>query len=158
MSSHFAGAIAAFVLAATGATTGAAHAQAVPPLTDDTKPIRASGMGLNVADLEKSKAFYTEVLGFKVDARVPAQGAAQEYLLGFTGNTQADTLVVLRQAPVQPGATSFGRLVLVVPNGRKMAERIAAAGYPPARIVEGTNIVHDPDGYAIELYQRPAPR
>jgi len=102
--------------------------------------------------------FYTEVLGFKVDAKVPATGPVVEYLLGFTGNTQADTLVVMRQGPVVPGATSFGRIVIVVPNGRKMAERVGAAGYPPARIVDGTNIVKDPDGYTIELYQRPAPR
>jgi len=34
---------------------------------------------------------------------------------------------------------------------------VAAAGYPPARIVAGTNFVKDPDGYTIELYERPAP-
>ena len=28
-------------------------------------------------------------------------------------------------------------------------------GAPP-RIVDGTNVIRDPDGYAIELYQRPA--
>jgi catechol 2,3-dioxygenase-like lactoylglutathione lyase family enzyme len=79
-----------------------------------------------------------------------------EYLLGFSGNTQADSLVVMRQGTVVPGATSFGRIVIVVPNGRKMAERVAAAGYPPAKISDGTNIIKDPDGYTIELYQRPA--
>lgn len=35
-------------------------------------------------------------------------------------------------------------------------ERVAAAGYRPAKIVDGTNFVKDPDGYTIELYQRPA--
>jgi hypothetical protein len=35
-----------------------------------------------------------------------------------------------------------------------MAERVAAAGFPPDKIVDGTNIVRDPDGYKIELYQR----
>ena len=129
----------------------------VPPMPDDIKPIRASGLGLTVSNLERSMKFYTEVLGFKVDAKVPATGPVTEYLLGFTGNTQADTLVVLRQGTVQPGATSFGRIVIVVPSGRKMAERVAAAGFPPARIVDGTNIVKDPDGYTIELYQRSAP-
>jgi catechol 2,3-dioxygenase-like lactoylglutathione lyase family enzyme len=148
-----------FVAAVSLALATSALAQApVPPLTDDVRPIRASGLGLTVSDLERSMKFYTEVLGFKVDAKVPATGGpVVEYLLGFTGNTQADTLVVLRQGAVQPGATSFGRIVLVVPSGRKMAERVAAAGFPPARIVDGTNIVKDPDGYTIELYQRPAP-
>ena len=148
-----------FAAAAALALATAAFAQPpVPPLTDDIRPIRASGLGLTVSDLERSMKFYTEVLGFKVDAKVPASGPVTEYLLGFTGNTQADTLVVLRQGPVVAGATSFGRIVLVVPSGRKMAERVAAAGFPPARIVDGTNIVKDPDGYTIELYQRPAPR
>jgi catechol 2,3-dioxygenase-like lactoylglutathione lyase family enzyme len=95
----------------------------------------------------------------KVDAKVPATGGpVVEYLLGMTGNTQADTLVVIRQGVVQPGATGFGRIVIVVPSGRKMAERVKAAGYPVANIVDGTNVITDPDGYKIELYQRPAPR
>ena len=147
-----AGLAAAFVASAAAAQT------ALPPLTDDVRPIRASGVGLNVSDLERSKAFYTEVLGMKVDARVPREGKAVEYLLGMTGNLQADTLIVLRQGEVKPGAAGFGRIVLVVPNGRKMAERVAAAGYPVPRIVDGTNLVTDPDGYRIELYQRPAAR
>jgi catechol 2,3-dioxygenase-like lactoylglutathione lyase family enzyme len=149
-----------FVLAAAAlaaALAAPALGQTVPPLTDDIRPIRASGLGLSVSDLERSMRFYTEVLGFKVDAKVPATGPVVEYLLGFTGNTQADTLVVLRQGTVQPGATTFGRIVIVVPNGRKMAERVAAAGFKPDRIVDGTNLVRDPDGYLIELYQRPAP-
>ena len=135
-----------------------AAAQTVPAMPDDVKPIRTSGLGLTVSDLEKSKTFYTEVLGMKVDARVPAQGPAQEYLLGFTGNSQVDTLVVIRQGAVQPAAASFGRIVIVVPSGRKMAERVKAAGFPVANIVDGANVITDPDGYKIELYQRPASR
>lgn len=137
---------------------GAATAQAVPPLADGVRPIRVSGVGLTVSDLERSRAFYTDVLGLRVDARVPAQGKAVEYLLGMTGDLRADTLVVLRQGEVKPGATGFGRLVLVVPDGRAMAERVAAAGVPqPTPPRDGTNVVSDPDGYRIELYQRPAP-
>lgn len=131
---------------------------ALPVLADDEKPIRVSGLGLTVSDLERSMKFYTEVLGLQVDAKVPgADGKVVEYLLGMTGNVRADTLVVLRQGEVVPGATKFGRVVVVVPSGRKMAERLAAAGYPPAKVVDGTNLVQDPDGYMIELYQRPKP-
>ena len=133
-------------------------ADAVPPLADTEKPIRVSGFGLRVSDLERSLKFYTEVLGLKVGARVPAQGEAVEYLLGMSGNIREDTLIVIRKGEVVPGATSFGNITIVVPDGRKMAERVAAAGYPPARIVDGTNLVKDPDGYTIELYQRPAAR
>jgi lactoylglutathione lyase len=131
-------------------------APAVPALPDAVKPLRVSGVGLRVSDLEKSKKFYTEVLGLKVDARVPAQGEAVEYLLGMTGNTREDNLIVIRKGEVKPGATEFGSISIVVPNGRAMAERVKAAGYPVPKIVDGTNFVTDPDGYKIELYQRPA--
>ena len=49
-------------------------------------------------------------------------------------------------------------MIVVAPSGRGLAERAAAAGYPPARVVDGTNIIRDPDGYVVELYQRPAAR
>jgi len=134
--------------------------QTVSPMAstmpEDVKPIRLAGLGIRVSDLERSKKFYTEVLGLKVGARVPAQGEPVEYLLGMTGDIHADTLIVIRKGEVKPGATEFGSITLVVPSGRKMAERVAEAGYPPARIVDGTNFVKDPDGYTIELYQRPA--
>jgi catechol 2,3-dioxygenase-like lactoylglutathione lyase family enzyme len=126
---------------------------------DDVKPLRVSGLGIRVSDLERSKAFYTEILGLKVGAKVPAQGEPYEYLLGMTGNIREDTIIVIRKGDVKPGATEFGTITIVVPNGRKMAERVVAAGYKTARpIVEGTNFVRDPDGYMIELYQRPAAR
>lgn len=124
-------------------------------LSESERPIRVSGLGIRVSDLERSKKFYTEVLGLKVDARVPAKGEAIEYLLGMTGKIREDTLIVIRKGEVKAGATEFGNIVIVVGNGRKMAERVAAAGYPPEKIVDGTNFVKDPDGYKIELYQRP---
>lgn len=133
--------------------------EAPPALTDTEKPIRISGIGLRVSDLERSLKFYTEVLGLKVGARVPAKGEAAEYLLGMTGDIRADNLIIIRKGEVKPGATEFGSISIVVPNGRKLAERAVATGYQTARpIVDGTNFIKDPDGYTIELYQRPAPR
>jgi catechol 2,3-dioxygenase-like lactoylglutathione lyase family enzyme len=132
-------------------------APVVPAMTDDVKPIRVAGLGIRVSDLERSKKFYTEVLGLKVGAKVPAHGEPVEYLLGMTGDIRTDTLIVIRKGEIEPGATEFGSITIVVPDARKMAERVAAAGYPPAHIVEGTNFVKDPDGYTIELYQRPVP-
>ena len=132
-------------------------AAAVEALPADDAPIRVAGVGLRVSDLERSKKFYTEVLGLKIAARVPAQGEPREYLLSVTGKVREDMLIVIRQGEVKPGATEFGNVVLVVPNGRNAAERVVAAGYRTVRdIVDGTNFVKDPDGYTIELYQRPA--
>ena len=137
-----------------------AQTQTTPPaLTDAEKPIRISGLGLRVSDLERSLKFYTEVLGLKVGARVPAKGDAVEYLLGMTGDIRADNLIVIRKGEVKPGATEFGSISIVVPDGRALAERAVTAGYLTARpIVDGTNFIKDPDGYTIELYQRPAPK
>lgn len=145
------------MLSAAFAIAPLATAQTAPAaLADAEKPIRISGVGLRVSDLERSRKFYTEVLGLKVGARVPAQGDAVEYLLGMTGNIREDNLIVIRKGEVKPGATEFGSISIVVPNGRAMAERAVAAGYKTARpIVDGTNFVKDPDGYTIELYQRP---
>lgn len=144
-------------LAFAGAPVLAETAATTPP--EDVKPIRVSGLGIRVSDLERSKKFYTEILGLKVAAKVPAQGEPYEYLLGLTGSIREDTLIVIRKGDVKPGATEFGSITIVVPNGRKMAERVVAAGYQNARpLVDGTNFVRDPDGYLIELYQRPAAR
>jgi catechol 2,3-dioxygenase-like lactoylglutathione lyase family enzyme len=146
-------------VAGTSLFASLALAQVVPPLTDDVKPIRVSGLGIKVSDLERSKKFYTEVLGLKVGAKVPAQGEAVEYLLGMTGDIRADTLIVIRKGEVKTAATEFGTITIVVPSGRKMAERAVAAGYATARpIVDGTNFLKDPDGYTVELYQRPVAR
>lgn len=161
--SMLAPAVIAAITIAAAVVLGQALADTAAPkgvaVDDATKPIRVSGLGIRVSNLERSKKFYTEVLGLKVGAKVPAQGEPHEYLLGLTGNVREDTLIVIRQAEVKPGATEFGNIVLVVPNGRKMAERVVAAGYTTTRpIVDGTNFVKDPDGYNIELYQRPAAR
>ncbi len=145
-----------FMCVAAG-VTASGQTPTLPPLEDDVKPIRISGLGIKVSDLERSKKFYTDVLGLKVGARVPAQGEAMEYLLGMTGDIRADNLIVIRKGEVKPGATEFGSISIVVPNGRAMAERAVAAGYKSVRpITDGTNFIKDPDGYTIELYQRPA--
>lgn len=149
--------IAALAVAALAAHPSAVAQTTTSTLEDAIKPIRISGLGIKVSDLERSKQFYTDVLGLKVGARVPAQGDAVEYLLGMTGDIRADNLIVIRKGEIKPGMNEFGSISIVVPNGRAMAERAVAAGYQTARpIVDGTNFIRDPDGYIIELYQRPA--
>ena len=86
------------------------------------------------------------MLGLKVGAPVPAKGDAAEYLLGMTGDIRVNNLLVIGKDEVKPSATEFGSISIVVPNGRKLAERAVAAGYQTARcIVDGTNFIKDPD-------------
>lgn len=92
--------------------SAAQTAETQPALTDTERPIRISGVGIRVSDLERSKRFYTEALGLKVGARVPAQGEAHEYLLGVTGDIRADTLIVIRHgaAITRPAGALLKRL------------------------------------------------
>ena len=136
---------------------GCATAQALPPLAESERPLRMSGMGLNVDDLEAQKAFYTDVLGYKTVVRVPGpDGTAYEYILSMDGTLTGGALLVLTKHDRDAGSTSFGRIVLAVPDGRAMAERAVAGGATAENLRDGTNFIKDPEGNLIELYQRPA--
>ena len=65
-------------------------------------------LALVCRDMAETVKFYTEVLGFKVASKVqPAGQPVREYLLGLTGNTQADTLVGLGRL-ADPGFPDTG--------------------------------------------------
>jgi catechol 2,3-dioxygenase-like lactoylglutathione lyase family enzyme len=129
----------------------------LPPLTEAVKPSRLAGAGLYVVDIEKVRAFYVDVLGLKVVQRIPAQGAVREYLLSFQGEAaDGPVLVLTKTAKPTAKPADYGRIIFAVPDGAALARRAAQAGYPPIRIVEGTNIITDPEGHKIELFQRAA--
>jgi catechol 2,3-dioxygenase-like lactoylglutathione lyase family enzyme len=148
------GPLAALALAS---ALSAQPAKSLSPLKDNIKPQRLAGAALNVVDIEKEKDFYINVLGMKVVQRIPSQGNLREYLLSFGDNTKDGPVLVLTRAPkVDPKAAEFGRIVFDVPNGEALARRAAEAGYPPRRIVEGSNTLTDPEGHTIELFQQAA--
>lgn len=137
-----------------------AYAADAPPMPEVIRPARISGVGLNVVDIEKERAFYEQVLGLKVATRVPAQGPAREYLMSLSGDRTSGALVVLTKVDkASAGAGDFGRVILSVPNAAEIARRAVAAGYPQGEIRDGrTNMISDPEGHRIELYQAPAAR
>ena len=146
-------------LAAALACGPALTAQTPPPMEDEVRPLRLSGMGLNVTDIEAAKDFYTQVVGLKVSLRIPgSNGGTAEYLLSLDGTISGGMLLVLTSHAPGDGSTSFGRIVLAVRDGRALAERIVANGGSAEKIGDGTNFVRDPEGNLIELYQRPAAR
>ena len=137
--------------------TGAAHAQ-TQQLPTEQAPSRVAGAAINVVDIERSKAFYTDVLGLKVALRVPAKGPVHEYLLS-AGGTINEGLVILTKASAQDAqAAKFGRLVLVVPDADALVKRSAAAGYPALLDPKFAHFIRDPDGFVIELFEMPEPR
>lgn len=144
-------------VAAGGAPALAQPARGLPPLKDSIRPHGLSGVALNVVDIEREKDFYINVLGMQVVQRIPSQGRLREYLLAFGSSAKDGPVVILTKTDkVDPKATDFGRLVLDVPNGEALARRAAEAGYPPRRIVEGSNTLTDPEGHKIELLQQAA--
>ncbi len=129
-------------------------AKSLPPLKDSVKPSRLAGAALNVVDIEKEKDFYLGVLGMKVVQRIPAQGSLREYLLSFGADSKDGPVLVLTKTDkVDPTVADFGRIIFDVPNGEALARRAAEAGYPPRRIVDGSNTITDPEGHRIELFQ-----
>ena len=144
------------------ALVGSAAAQTLPPIPDAIKPSGLNGYALNVVDLEKERAFYEQAFGMKVAARIPETGTLQEYLMNWTGVRENRPLIVLNKvpAPRQEGQNNAGRLIIGAPNAAELARRVVAAGGTVrGQIREGTyNMVFDPEGNLIELYQAAAPR
>lgn len=116
---------------------------------------------LRVGDLDRSIAFYTQVLGMKLLRR--KEYPKGEFTLAFIGYGDESDHTVLELTynwgvdKYEPG-TAFGHIALEVPDVYEACEKIRAAG---GRIIReagpmnaGTTIIaflEDPDGYQIEL-------
>ncbi len=118
-------------------------------------PVHAGGgvdpvVEYQVKSLEPTIAFYQQ-LGFTLVTRN-----------GPTAQLARDGLTLIVDAP---GATAPNRIVLYVDDIRETYDRLARAGVnvrgsiehgPGPRGTQGTLIVlHDPDGNAVELHERP---
>jgi lactoylglutathione lyase len=123
---------------------------------------------VRVGDLPRSIAFYTNMLGMSVLRTVDVP--AHNYKLAFVGygagNADGSAEIELTYnygvATYEPG-TAFGHFAIGVKNVAETCERIRAAGgtitRPAGPVKGGTTViafVQDPDGYKIELIERPA--
>jgi len=126
------------------------------PLPANLKPNRVRGAGINVADLEKEKAYYVNILGM-IEIRRPN---ANEIVLGYkTGATEQASVVLLKSAH-RDGATSYGRVILDVPDADKLAEHLRSLGYTARKVGAATDrayFLQDPEGYNVEIYTPNAP-
>jgi lactoylglutathione lyase len=116
---------------------------------------------LRVGDLERSIAFYTNVLGMKLLRR--KDYPAGEFTLAFIGygdetdNTVLELTYNWGKDKYELG-TAFGHIALEVPDVYAACEKMRAAGGKIIRdagpMNAGTTIIaflEDPDGYQIEL-------
>ncbi|WP_367273939.1 VOC family protein [Bosea sp. (in: a-proteobacteria)] len=120
---------------------------------------------LHVADIERSIAFYTDVLGMRVLRRgdMPDEGRRNAFIgYGPEENTTVLELTDYRGRSAYEAGDAFGHIALGMDDVREACRLIAAAGgqvtREPFTIASGKVIAFlaDPDGYAIELVQ-PAP-
>ncbi|MBZ0096908.1 MAG: lactoylglutathione lyase [Sulfuricella sp.] len=118
---------------------------------------------IRVADLDKSIAFYTDVLGMKLLRRKEYPDG--KYTLAFVGYGEESEGAVIELtynwgvSSYELG-TGYGHIAIQVDDIRKTCEAVAVKGskvvYGPALHGGATWIafVEDPDGYKIEFIER----
>ncbi len=122
---------------------------------------------LRVGNLQRSIDFYTQVLGMTL----LRQSENPEYkyslaFLGFDGGNPGQAEIELTYnwgVESYELGTAYGHIALGVPDVADSVAKIRAAGgnvtREPGPVKGGTTViafVTDPDGYKIELIQRPA--
>ncbi len=120
---------------------------------------------IRVGDLDRSVDFYTRLLGMKELRRNEVKDG--KYTLAFVGyGDEANSTVI--ELTYNWGVdhyemgSAFGHLAIGVPDVAATCERLRKGGAKitrePGPVKFGTTIiafVEDPDGYKIELVQRP---
>lgn len=122
---------------------------------------------LRVGDMQRSVDFYTRVIGMNVlrTTDMPEQKYSLTFLGFGKGNAEGSAELELTYnygvSSYEMGG-AFGHVALGVPDVAAACERIRAAGGKVVReagpVKGGTTViafVQDPDGYKIELIQRP---
>ncbi len=146
----------AAALAAAWMTAGAALAQ--PPA--DLRPAHVAGAGLNVMDLEAQKAWYMAKLGMTVTNTIKApDGSPREYVMGYGEGPTAAIVALLKSPQRQPGPNAMGRLILLSPNAKALADWLKTQGVENRQVIANVAyFIADPEGNAIELYTPPPAR
>ena len=119
---------------------------------------------LRVGDLEKSLAFYTEVLGMKLLRRTDyPDGKFTLAFVGFGDEASSAVIELTHNWGVEkyePG-NAFGHIAIEVEDAYAACERIKQRGGKGVReagpMKHGSTViafVEDPDGYRLELIQK----
>ena len=118
---------------------------------------------LRVGDLDRSIAFYTEVLGMKLLRRKGyPEGKFTLAFVGYGDEAEYTVLELTYNWGVERYelGTAFGHLAIEVEDAYKACEAVAAKGgkvtRPAGPMKHGSTViafVEDPDGYKIEFIQ-----
>jgi lactoylglutathione lyase len=115
-----------------------------------------------VTDPERSVAFY-EALGLERRRELPIRDEAVNYFLGVPGKDQPELELTYNfGVDSYELGTGYGHIALTVSDLDGTLEQLAAQGIeperPPYQVREGGSricFVRDPDGYRVELIERP---
>lgn len=114
---------------------------------------------LKVADLERSLAFYRDVLGFEVTQRIGTQAAFLSSD-GYHHHLGLNTWESAGGAPPAFGATGLYHVAILFPSCAELAgavRRVLEAGIPLGGAadhgVSEAVYLKDPDGNGVELYR-----
>jgi lactoylglutathione lyase len=119
---------------------------------------------LRVGNLDRSIAFYTEVLGMRVLRRKDFPDG--KFTLAFVGYGEESETAVIElthnwDTPKYDLGTGYGHIALEVEDAYKACEDVKKRGGKVAReagpMKHGTTVIafaEDPDGYKIEFIQR----
>ena len=119
---------------------------------------------IRVGDLDRSIAFYTEVLGMRLHRRRDYPGG--KFTLAFVGYGDEESgadieLTYNYGVDKYEIGSGFGHIALAVPDAGKACAEIRRRGGKVVReagpMKHGSTViafVEDPDGYRIELIQR----
>jgi lactoylglutathione lyase len=120
---------------------------------------------LRVGDLQRSIDFYTQVMGMQLLRK--SENPEYKYTLAFLGfepnPAQAELELTYNWGTDSYDlGTAYGHIALGVPDVYAACDKIRAAGgnvsREPGPVKGGTSViafVTDPDGYKVELIQRP---
>jgi len=120
--------------------------------------VRIGHVHLKVADLERSLAFYRDVLGLEVTQRFGSQAAFLS-AGGYHHHLGLNTWESAGGPPPAPGTTGLYHVAILYPTRAALADalrRLLQAGIPldgaADHGVSEALYLHDPDGNGVELY------
>ena len=130
--------------------------------TTHTRPVdarvRIGHVHLKVADLERSLAFYRDVLGFELTQRFGSQAAFLS-AGGYHHQIGLNTWESAGGSPPPPGTTGLYHVAILYPTRALLADalrRVLAAGIEldgaADHGVSEALYLRDPDGNGVELY------
>jgi glyoxylase I family protein len=152
------------------------------PSTNEFRIIATDHTGITVSNLERSLAFWRDVLGFEFSHTAHQKGELAREITGVEGaeiklavlKTPGGHKIELLEylapadrkcANLRPCDVAFAHIALLVDDLEAMLEEISASGWKtggnPQILTKGPNAgkrvvyVRDPDGTTIELMQPP---